>query len=69
MNIAFDLMGWEGPAFMQAMEEMRQVFPVVTTHGCYVVDGTFTDAIPTERQELFDQFLYLQYYWTNEFIC
>ena len=54
---------------MQAMDDMRQVFPVVTTHGCYVVDGTFTDAIPAERQELFDQFLYLQYYWTNEFIC
>ena len=50
-------------------EGAREVFPVVTTHGCYVVDGTFTDAIPAERQELFDQFLYLQYYWTNEFIC
>ena len=44
------------------------VFPVVTTHGCYIVDGVFTDAIPAERQELFDRFLYLQYYWTNEFI-
>lgn len=68
MNVAFDLMGWEGPAFMQAMEDLREVFPVVTTHGCYVVDGTFSNAIPAERQDLFDQFLYLQYYWTNEFI-
>ena len=68
MDVAFDLMGWEGPAFMQAMEDLREVFPVVTTHGCYVVDGVFTDAIPPERRDLFDQFLYLQYYWTNEFI-
>lgn len=68
MNVAFDLMGWEGPAFMQAMEDLREVFPVVTTHGCYVVDGTFSNAIPAERQDLFDQFLFLQYYWTNEFI-
>ena len=68
MNEAFDLMGWEGPAFMQAMEDLKTVFPVVTTHGCYVVDGVFTDAIPAERQELFDRFLYLQYYWTHEFI-
>ena len=68
MNLAFDLMGWEGPGFMQAMEEMRQVFPVVTTHGCYIVDGVFTDAIPAERQELFDRFLYLQYYWAHEFL-
>lgn len=68
MNVAFDLMGWEGPAFMQAMDDMREVFPVVTIHGCYIVDGEFTDAIPAERRELFDQFLYLQYYWTNDFI-
>ena len=67
MNVAFELMGWEGPAFMQAMEELRQVFPVVTTHDCYVVDGVFTDAVPAERQDLFDEFLYLQYYWTHEF--
>ena len=67
MNVAFELMGWEGPAFLQAMEELRQVFPVVTTHDCYVVDGVFTDAVPAERQDLFDEFLYLQYYWTHEF--
>lgn len=68
MNVAFDLMGWEGPAFMQAMDELREVFPVVTIHGCYIVDGEFTDAIPAQRQDLFDRFLYLQYYWTHEFI-
>ena len=67
MNVAFELMGWEGPAFMQAMEELRQVFPVVTTHDCYIVDGVFTDAIPARRQDLFNEFLYLQYYWTHEF--
>ena len=63
MNVAF-----EGPAFMQAMDELREVFPVVTIHGCYIVDGEFTDAIPAQRQDLFDRFLYLQYYWTHEFI-
>ena len=68
MNVACDLMGWEGPAFMQAMDELREVFPVVTIHGCYIVDGEFTDAIPAQRQDLFDRFLYLQYYWTHEFI-
>ena len=24
-------------------------------------------AVPAERQDLFDEFLYLQYYWTHEF--
>lgn len=67
MNVAFELMGWEGPAFLQAMDDYRQVFSVVTTHDCYVVDGVFTDAVPAERQDLFSEFLYLQYYWTHEF--
>lgn len=68
MNLTFQQLGWEGPAFMQSMEEMMEVFPVVTIHDCYVVDGVFTDSIPAERQELFDQFLYLQHYWRNEFL-
>ena len=59
MNLVFDLCSWDGPAFMQAMDEMMEVFPVVTTHNCYVVDGVFTDAIPQERQDLFRDFLYL----------
>lgn len=67
MNVAFELMGWEGPAFLQAMDDYRQVFSVVTTHDCYVVDGVFTDAVPAERQDLFSEFLHLQYYWTHEF--
>ena len=68
MNLVFDLCGWEGPAFMQAMDDMREVFPVVTTRGFYVVDDTFTDAIPEERRELFDEFLWLNHYWRNEFL-
>lgn len=68
MNLVFDLCSWDGPAFMQAMDEMMAVFPVVTTHDCYVVDGVFTDAIPQERQDLFRDFLYLQYYWRSEFL-
>ena len=68
MNLVFDLCSWDGPAFMQAMDKMMAVFPVVTTHDCYVVDGVFTDAIPQERQDLFRDFLYLQYYWRSEFL-
>ena len=68
MDLAFEQMGWEGPAFMQAMREMRRVFPVVTIHGVYVVDGVFTDAIPPERETMFREFEYLQHYWRNEFI-
>ena len=53
---------------MQAMEDYRAVFPVVSIHDAYVVDGTFTYEIPEERKELFQDFLCLQHYWRNEFI-
>ena len=68
MNLVFDQCGWEGPAFMQAMDEMMEVFPVVTIHGCYVIDDQFVDYIPQERQKLFNEFKYLQHYWRNEFL-
>ena len=68
MNLAFQQCGWEGPAFMQAMDDLREVFPVVTSNGCYVVDGMFTDQIPDDRQELFRNFEYLQYDWRTKFI-
>ena len=68
MNLTFQKLGWTGPAFMQAMDGMMEVFPVVTVNGAYVVDGVFTDAIPAEREELFSDFLILQHYWRNEFL-
>ena len=68
MNLVFEQLGWQGPAFLQAMEDLRQVFPVVTTTGRYVVDGALTDAVPPERWELYERFLYLQQYWRSEFL-
>ena len=68
MNLVFQQLGWEGPAFMQAMEPMMETFPVVSTKGRYQVDGTLVESIPEERKDLFRQFLYMQYYWSREFI-
>ena len=68
MNLTFDLCGWEGPAFMQAMDDMMEIFPVMTTRGFYVVDGVFTSEVGEERAELFRQFKYLQHYWKSEFL-
>ena len=68
MNLAFRQMGWQGPAYLQAMDAFLDAFPVVTTNGCYVVDGVFSDAVPKEREELFGDFLSLQYYWRNRFL-
>ena len=68
MNLVFRQLGWKGPAFLQAMDEMMEVFPIVTTNSRYLVDGVLTDAIPEERRELFDRFLYLNQYWRSEFL-
>ncbi len=68
MNLLFQQIGWEGPAFLQAMDDMMEVFPVVTTTGRYVVDGVLTEKIPESRQSLFRDFQYLQQYWRSEFL-
>ena len=68
MNLAFQQMGWQGSAYLQAMDAFSGTFPVVTTNGCYVVDGVFSDAVPQEREARFQDFLSLQYYWRNQFL-
>lgn len=70
MNLVFQQLDWEGPAFMQAMDDMMEVFPVVSTvqPSHYVVDGAFSWEIPENRKEMFQQFLFLQKYWRNSFL-
>ena len=68
MKLVFQQLGWEGPAFMQAMDPMMETFPVVSTKGRYLVDGELVESIPEDRKDLFRQFLYMQYYWSREFI-
>ena len=68
MNEVFEQCGWKGPAFMQAMDDMMQIFPVFSTNGRYVVDGHFVDAIPEERLETMRDLEGLGYYWRNNFL-
>lgn len=68
MNLIFQQLDWEGPAFVQAMNDMMEIFPVVTTNGRYVVDGVLTDSIPKEREVMFRDLTYLQQYWQSEFL-
>lgn len=66
MNLVFRQLGWDGPAYAQAMDKMMDVFPVVSTAGRYVVDGAVTDIVPEERRELLREFRFLQYFWQSE---
>lgn len=68
MNLVFDQLGWDGPGFMQEMDEMMEVFPIVSTTGRTMTDGTLAGQVPGERMELYRRFQHLQYYWRNEFL-
>lgn len=68
MGLLFRQLGWKGPAYMQALDGLMEVFPVVTTTGRYVVDGVLTGAVPEERLGLFRDFRFLQKYWRDEWL-
>lgn len=68
MNVLFEQLGWEGPAFMQAMGDVMDEISAIPTSGYYVVNGEITATIPDDKKELYQKFIYMQYYWNTEFI-
>lgn len=68
MNVLFEQCSWEGPVYMRVMNEIREVIPVVSTSGKYVVDGNFVYEIPEDRKELYRKFECTQFYWRNHFV-
>ena len=70
MNLVFEQCGWEGPAYMQAMDELMQSLPVITTNEFLLVDDQLCTAgeLSAEQSEQLRNFHYLQYYWRNEFL-
>lgn len=67
MNLLFKECSWGGGAYMQAMSEIMQTMPVVSTKGSFVVDGDFCNVVPRGHMDTYNRFLYLQYYWRNHF--
>lgn len=67
MNEVFRLCGWDGPAYMQAIEEVSQQVPVVHTTGRYLENGVLTDSLSPEGETLVTEYKNLQYYWRNHF--
>ncbi|MDE6620541.1 MAG: sulfatase-like hydrolase/transferase [Lachnospiraceae bacterium] len=68
MNVLFEQCSWEGPAYMQVMDEMRNVFSVVSTSGKYIIDDVLTYEISEERKDLYKNFENIQFYWRNHFL-
>ena len=67
MAKVFDLCGWEGPAYMQAMRPVSQRLPVIQSLGNYMEGGVITQTLSPEGAELAADFSSLEYYWQNHF--
>ena len=70
MNLVFAQCGWEGPAYLQAMGDLMEVLPVVTSNDFLMVDGKLLteDELDQTQRESLREFLFLQHYWRNEFL-
>ena len=67
MNVVFEQCGWNGPSYMQAMDHMKEIFPVFTINGGYIIDDRFTYEIPENRKQDMLNLESLAYYWRNVF--
>lgn len=67
MNLLFEQCSWNGPAYMQAMNEMMEIMPVVSSKWVFIIDGNYCHEIPENRADMFSSFSQIQYYWRNRF--
>ena len=68
MNLLFDTLGWgRGPAYLQAMADMMEAFPVYSTKGRVSIDGELRSSIPAAWTEQYHQMQALSYYWQTSF--
>ena len=69
MNLVFEQCGWEGPAFLQATDQLLARVPVINTPtGLYVENGQLTGELSPEGQALLEDYNMLQYYYRKHFI-
>ncbi len=69
MNVLFDTLGWgKGPAYLQAMADMMEAFPVYSTKGRVSIAGSLSTTIPAAWSEKYNLMQKLCYYWQNNFL-
>ncbi len=67
MSELFDLCGWEGSAYMQAIDAVSEQVPVIHNSGRYLEDGVLTSTLSDTGNALVQEYRSLQYYWRNNF--
>lgn len=63
MSEVFEQCGWEGPAFAQVTQTLKELSPVVHKTGKFVwADGTISTQAPAEAQQALEDYEVAQYY-------
>ena len=62
INVLFNQLGWEGPAYMQITDQIMKHLPVICTRGGYVEDGNYVQKPDEKGEELLKTYDNLQYY-------
>ena len=69
MTEFFDLCGWTGPAYMQAIREVKEQVPVINVPtGLYVENGTLTERLSSAGEELVKRYEALEYHSGKHFL-
>lgn len=67
MNQLFQLCGWQGPAYLQALNGVAQRVSVVHTTGRFMENGVLTGELSPQGADLVRDYRCLQYYWRSHF--
>ncbi len=69
MKEVFEACGWEGPAYMQAANDVRETFDVVSRSGIVrtAEDGKLLTWLEGEQAEIYNDFKKLEYYMKHDY--
>lgn len=67
MGELFSLLGWDGPTYMQLMDEAEQVLPVISS-GFYFEDGEVVRDLGSEALSTLEKVDFAQYYLRKNFL-
>ncbi|MBQ9889921.1 MAG: hypothetical protein IJM39_00755 [Firmicutes bacterium] len=65
----FSSLGWGGPGFMKASQELQQLLPVVSPQGFCSKGGEIISVpqLSLDEQSRLHNYEYVEYYWTDHF--
>lgn len=68
MNQIFELCGWEGPSYLQALGDISKQVQVIHTSGVCMKDGKFVEESDMQTNRAITEFRYLEYSQRKQFL-